>query len=515
MNELIERRAGIATLLLALVSAIPLIAPQLPPLTDLPGHIGRYAVQLNLADDPLLQRYYSFDWAILPNLGVDLLIVPVSAIFGLEFGVKLIVIAAVMATVAGFVAVGRQAQRRWPVAILFALPLAYNYPFHFGFINFYCAMAAALLLFALWMRMPPTRWRALLFQPLTFLLWLCHIAGWGAFGLFAFAAEYSRHREQGLGPFASIWRGALHCLPLATPLLLMLVSPVGAVGETGNWFAVILKIHYLVMALSDRWRIFDTASVLLILVLIRAAPQLRLANYDRTLALAALLLGLAFIVTPSILVGSAYADMRLAPYALAMGLLALRRDDDAPPRRMMAFVTLSALFFAARTIATTFSFAALDADARAELAALDHVPRGARIAFLVGRSCETDWRQERKTHLGSLAIPRRSAFVNDQYPLPDAQLLRVRYEAAGRFTGDPSQMVVADDCRRPDWATLGDALRGLPRDAFDYVWLIDAPQSRRADFSGLIPVWRNGDSTLFRISRAAPRGAEPPKTARE
>jgi hypothetical protein len=78
-------------LALVLLAAVPLLWPQIPPLVDLPGHVGRYRVQLGIDESPFLSRYYSFDWALIGNLGVDLLIEPLGRLFGLELGVKLIV----------------------------------------------------------------------------------------------------------------------------------------------------------------------------------------------------------------------------------------------------------------------------------------------------------------------------------------------------------------------------------------------------------------------------------------
>src|SRR5689334_19107144 len=79
-------------ILLVLFSRLPLLYPTIPPLTDLPEHMGRYRIQMSSANDPLLKDYFSFHWAFIANLGVDLLIVPLSALFGIELGVKLIVI---------------------------------------------------------------------------------------------------------------------------------------------------------------------------------------------------------------------------------------------------------------------------------------------------------------------------------------------------------------------------------------------------------------------------------------
>ena len=71
---------------------IPLIYPPIPPLVDLFGHMGRYRVELDLAHSPYLQRYYDYHWAAIGNLGVDLLIIPLGRLIGLEPAVKLIVL---------------------------------------------------------------------------------------------------------------------------------------------------------------------------------------------------------------------------------------------------------------------------------------------------------------------------------------------------------------------------------------------------------------------------------------
>jgi hypothetical protein len=42
---------------LVLLCALPLLWPDIPPLVDLPGHMGRYRVQLDLANSPELQAF--------------------------------------------------------------------------------------------------------------------------------------------------------------------------------------------------------------------------------------------------------------------------------------------------------------------------------------------------------------------------------------------------------------------------------------------------------------------------
>ena len=92
-----------AILLLALASAIPLLGPDVPPLVDLPGHMGRYRVQLDGGAHPWLAQWYNFNWSLIGNLGIDLLIEPLAPILGLEPAVKLIIIAIPVLTAGGAV----------------------------------------------------------------------------------------------------------------------------------------------------------------------------------------------------------------------------------------------------------------------------------------------------------------------------------------------------------------------------------------------------------------------------
>ena len=137
--------------LVVLATMIPLIYPPIPPLVDLFGHMGRYRVELDLAQSPYLQRYYDYHWAAIGNLGVDLLIIPLGRLIGLEPAVKLIVLLIPPMTAAGFLWFAREVHGREPPTAFFALPFIYGYPFLFGFVNFTLSVALAFLAFGLWL----------------------------------------------------------------------------------------------------------------------------------------------------------------------------------------------------------------------------------------------------------------------------------------------------------------------------------------------------------------------------
>ncbi|MGH6782898.1 MAG: hypothetical protein ACREB5_12435, partial [Sphingomonadaceae bacterium] len=194
-------------------------------------------------------------------------------------------------------------------------------------------------------------------------------------------------------------------------------------------------------------------------------------------------------------------------YALAFAVLALA-PTFTQPRQLQMLALAGLAFFAARLAAHTWTFWALDRDHQAQLVALDHVPMGARIFAMVGTPCFGAWASPRMDNLGSLAIVRRDAFVNGQWPQPGATLLSVKYAAADGFALDPTQLLRPDHCREDKSYTLPQALAGLPRRAFDYVWLINVPAARWPHDPGLVPVWRGRDGILYRINHDA--GANTP-----
>ena len=489
---------------LILLSAVPLVWPDIPPLVDLPGHMGRYRLQLDLDRSPFLQQFYTFEWALIGNLGLDLLVVPLSKLFGLELAVKLVVLAIPPMTVAGFLLVAREVHGRIPPTALFALPFVFNFPFMFGFVNFALSMAFAFLAFGLWLqlgRLERFGLRAALFMPLTLALWVVHIVGWGTLGLLAACAELVREEKKGGGLVAVVSRAIRSCLVLAAPLALMLLWRSGeAGGETGDWFNLVNKFDTFLIILQDRWMEFDQVSLLLALGVIYFGARMKAFGWERLLGLAAALLLLVFLCLPRIVFGSAFADMRLLPFVIAVALLAIKPPATEDYKWARAAALAGLAFFLVRTAGTTASFLIYDASYDRELAALNALPRNARVAAFTHYDCDAvGW--PRLVHLPGIAIVRREAFSNDQWVAAGAQLLRVNYPAGGTFVSDPSQLVTRNSCRTKHWRRIDDALREVPRNAFDYVWLLRPPPYDARLTAGLTPVWRDGTSVLFRIER--------------
>lgn len=496
-----ERRWTVVAL--ALLAAVPLVYPPVPPLVDLFGHMGRYRVQLDLDHSPWLHLYYGFHWAAIGNLGVDILVMPLERIVGLELAVKLIVLAIPPMTVAGFLWVAREVHGRIPPTAMFALPFAYSHPFMFGFVNFALSVGLAFMAFGLWLRLGrlgKLRLRSILFVPISLIVFFAHTFGWGMLGLLCFSAEAIRQHDSGRGWFRSGINAALHASVMSIPIIITLVWRSEAHGGmTADWWNWNLKWRWLQMCLRDRWQYFDIGSLCVVGLVLTYALFSRRLTFSRNLLFTGFVLLVCFLILPRTVFGSTYADMRLLPYVIATVVLAIRFRGpiQLPVARVLAVLGL--IFFLVRIGGNILSLAIAANDQTGKLAALDQVPEGARVVSLFTLPCTGTWTLPRNSHLGSMVTVRREGFANDQWVLEGLNLLDLKYTRAGYYASDPSEIVRPNNCRDGLHLQLNRSLLSIPRNDFDYVWLLDpAPYDERVT-RGMKPVWRGSGSILYQL----------------
>jgi hypothetical protein len=486
-----------------IATMLPLIYPPVPPLVDLLGHLGRYRVELDLHHSAWLRQYYDYRWAAIGNIGVDLLIIPLSKLFGLEVAVKLIVLAIPPLTAVGMLWVAREVHGRIPPTAFFALPFIYGFPFLFGFVNYALSVALAFLAFGLWLRLgrlERTTLRGWLFVPISLIVFFCHLYGWVLLCLICFSADAVRLHDRGRSWWRAGIEAALHTSVMGLPLLVILTwrGETGA-GGTSGWFDWNLKWRWIYAALRDRWGFFDMACVAFAgLVFLYGITNPKLA-LSRSLVFGAIVLTALFLVLPRIVSGSAYADMRFVPYIFALALLAIRSRPAIDLHSEQLLAALSLLFFAGRVADNTASLAIAGSEQLAKLQAIDFMPRGARVASFYELPELEPWSLPRSSHLGAFVIARREGFSNEQWILEGVNTLGIKYRAAGPFYADPSHIVrpaKSDDRLYP---TVDQAVAQVPRNGFDFIWLINVAQRDQPVGSDLQPVWRRSDSVLYRI----------------
>lgn len=500
---------GPAAVLLAIAAIVPLLFTDIPPLIDLPGHLGRYAVQAAPADSAL-RGYFDFEWRLTLNLGVDLAVEALRHVFGLVGALWVVTAATCVLTVIGLVAIARAGNQRGAYALSWALPFIHGFAFRHGFVNFSLGVALSLLAFAAWLALEDRRrLRAVVMLPVAPLLLVVHAVGGGLLLVLAGGRELWRAWRARDG------RAALVLWPLTGGAMLALGWLIFGESSGGATRWVLeRKLDGLMMAARDQNLFLDIGTVIAAAGIFALGWRrgARLRSPGALAALTAL-----FLVIPSLLSGVAHVDTRLVP-VLAMLAFALQDWSPVSPRLRRGVMLAGLALFGVRLSVTTIAFAHYQASYARELAALDHVAQGARVLALTEMDCGlTAWREPRLDHISNLASLYRGAWVNSHWAANGVQLIGVRYRPSNDYYADPSEFVWPKRCvdfSRPFAArsrhTLAETLPRLPIDRVDYLWLIGVRAP--SDFSDprIIRIWSNGASELYAVRAPVHINAPPP-----
>lgn len=477
-------------LFLALASALPFMVAPLPILPDLFSHIGRYHVMNNEAD-VWLSQYYAFDWHITGNLGADLLMVLLGPHLGTERTAYLIAAIIPPAMIWGIYRLSKAIYGRIEAPAYFAIILVWSFTFHHGFINWWLGIALVFHVLATWvdLRDAPPAVRHIYAFFAALLVWLCHTSAWGVLGIAVASMAWFRRK--------SFFRFCLSMVPWSAPLLPMLIWRVtkggGVLAE--HWWPVV-KISGVRNLLRAEWRAFDIASVAVVILAALWLLLDRRFQKHNGLVLAAAGLLVVAIALPATVLSSYFADVRLYAPLLMFAFLAV---SNLPRRTAMLVGLAGASLFLVRVGETTLGWYQRGHELEADLAALEHVPMGARIAVLAHSSECGAWPLAGRNHAPSLAIARKHAFVNTEWDIPGQHLMQPIYNAVYGF--NDSRTV---DLFNPAYGCPGFRvrryLRFVPRARFDYIWMWEA-EAPPEEKNRLNLVYAGPSSRLYAIAK--------------
>lgn len=498
MMAALPRRDRVVLVTAMVLSTMPMWLVQTPPLTDLLGHMGRYHLQLSLDHSPDLQRHWELHWMLIGNLGIDLIMQVLGRLFGVERGAWLVAIAIPPLMIWGMVRLQNAYHRAVPPTIVAAFPFVLAYTYQVGLVNFWLAVALAFHASASVIG-SPERWaRPVLLAISAVALWITHIFGWAIFcGIVATDRLFERENEPFWRRFADLW-------PLAAPILLMLYQNYGEheSAKTLGWFEWHHKRRAFWGILRSQDRLFDQWSLIACLVPAALALVMRKTfRLARRPMLAAIGLGICAALLPYQLFGSAFADARLFPVVLMLVAIAVVPRPDAGKWATLVLPGLLFGLFAVRVAVDTLAFKAYDADYQRQLAMVENVPKGSRVAYFVRIRCDREWARTRLEHLDGLAIVRRDVFTNGQWEIPGAETVSPLAAKGTWANSDPSQMVRMRICRDDMVPRLSYMLSQLPRDRFDYVWVMDFSPKALPLYPGLEPLYATDKAILYRINR--------------
>jgi hypothetical protein len=300
----------------------------------------------------------------------------------------------------------------------------YNRIFLWGFINDLFGLGVALCGLALWLEIElrPTALRIAVSGAVALVCFFSHLVAFGVYALAIAGVELvpawgELHRRQ-WAPLAG--RIGVAGAQFAIPAAIFLVWWEPGAGRTVSYAAFLRKFDLLFSVFDNYSRVFDVVCfVLMALALVMLAATRRL-NLAPRMAGALALVFLAYLLLPSTLLSGTGADHRL-PLALFLLLI----GGSAPRlgrREAIVAAGAAAAMFAVRLGVIEGVWLRADKAYTADLAVLDHVPKGAKLAVAYPAG-EDNVAAIPLLHLPALAAARREAFVPTVFAEPAQQPL--------------------------------------------------------------------------------------------
>lgn len=523
-----DARSVAALFVAVLLSVAPAMLVRIPPVLDYPNHYVRLWLLTGGVDHPPLSRIYAVDWSrASANMAMDWVAVGLSGIVPAGIAAASMLALAIALPPLGLALLGRRvfgAFHWWHVA---CFVLAWNWVLLAGFVDFEIALGLALVGAALDLRLAKHGPAALV--PLRIavggVVFAAHAFGFLFYAALLCGLALGPTLAPLLSPGAAgraALRAVLACLPLAAPVLLLLVLAPTLAGETGDAppSAIVLQersvFAYASMLLTGlktyRFSV-DIVFGLLLALPVLAALLLRRLRVHAGLAVTGVVLTVGAILVPRVILDSHGIETRL-PCMVALTFAVAVLPDLRLPRRWAAMAAaVAALVVAARAGWIGYVWLDRQSDVASVDRALAHVPPGAAVLPLehlpaaadiaraplgrfFGSRTPTYW------HYPTLAIMGRRAFVPHLFTAAGKQPLRVLPPWDSISVPD-GPLAPVDKLGDP--STLAGPYLGRWRECFDYILVVNADMPNAGGplpaSPAIAPVADEGFARLYRISR--------------
>jgi hypothetical protein len=410
-----------------LAACVPLAVAEIPPLLDYPAHLARLHMLAGWDDLAAWHEYYQTAWGVLPNLALELVGVPLAAVFPATVALRLFTALVLGLLIWGGARLNRTVTGRWSATALLPALLAYNVILAFGFLNFLFGVGLALLALSFHIEVgeqQPAR-RLLRESGFMLALFFSHIVALAIYLVAAashdLAVATPARRWRALGRDLAILAGGL-----VLPVLLLAISPTRGEAsglEIQSLSTKLDKIAAMPLTGSGGW---DVLFAFLALGALAALLVTRRIRLDRTMAMVALGLALAFLVAPYRFASAENVDTRLPLAFLLVGLAGF--VPRAGPSRALTAAVVLLLGFRIATVTVHYarSGQALE-QVRADLRA---IPAGSLVFTAIEASAPT-WQQSDwdppLPHASELLLLERPFFSVALFTNPTQQpLIRTR-----------------------------------------------------------------------------------------
>jgi hypothetical protein len=307
-------------LTLAVVSVallLPLTLTDVPPLLDYPNHLARLFVLSFGGGDPILARFYQPQWAIIPNLALDLVVPPLIRVFPVHDVGRAMAGIVLLLPLFGAIAYHRAITGRLSFGPLAAALVVYNGASLRGFLNFVASLGLALLFAALWAvwrdRAPR---RALLAGCAgTVVLFFCHLMGLAFFAILIGGRDLAWLWRQRPRPAVILSRAAFTAAVFALPTMLYALSDLRRMQGAAEFRTLAGKAEAAMLPVINYAWPLDGLTWLILVGAVCVGLTLRWITMRLESALALATLVALFLVTPTGFKGTFDLDTRFIAMA--------------------------------------------------------------------------------------------------------------------------------------------------------------------------------------------------------
>lgn len=500
----------------ALLLLLPLLSTPVLPLIDLYNHMARFYVLAHphIAE---FQGNYVPAWALLPNLGIDLIATPLVGIMPVLPAAKILVAFILLVQFTGALFFAHALRGRFEAGILpFLVILSYSFILNWGFINFLLGMGLMFWTLGAWVKW---RHRPVLVTAVCSLgVTLTFVSHGFAFFLYGLLAGLI---ELGLW-FAAPRRTIPSLLRRWALLAVQAVAPVGMFlaastsGATGTSLVSNIERHVANGSFADRltmefwyrlktvYRVaespyfsFDIITFLLLLLIVGVALKKGWWRFDRRVLPAVLMLAVLTAIMPTNFFSAAYLADRL-PLVLALICVA-GLSIDRHRRSAITAAAMVAAIAVVRIGATAYGWAQYTSMTEQYERMIRRIPPGATIAEVRMRSEDRrDGLGERCQVYRALVVPFRHA-LTPLFAIPGQQPLRIEGRL-GHVIGQVTDPPIAAPAYQP--AYNAEMIRRLLLSGYDYAFVCGIEHLNVGLPGRMSPQGQAGNLALVKIEHA-------------
>lgn len=405
--------------------SLPLAFIRILPAVDYPDHLARIFLLSRGLDLPGYAHFYRANWALLPNLALDLIAVPLAKVMPVQDAGRLFVILLFGLTIYGGARLSRALNGSYTWFALLPALLVYNRVLAYGFLNFLFGLGLMLLGIALHIenRSAPF-WRRTLTEAWVMVgLFACHLVALAFYVFCILCYEIAAVLREGQPVKAVPMRMGALGLPLVGVLSLLAASPTVSEASKMEFRPFGEKLSLLHSAFQTGQGSWDFAFTLLVAALVAGLVLSKRAKLAPAMLWPLIGVSALFLASPTGFRDAMNVDTRI-PVVLGLLCLASLAPSHAISSRWLGACVLGLVVVRAAT--TSVSYARWNLKLASVMNDLRRVPEGSIVVVTRhARSHAFDavaW-DPPLLHLPDLLLLEKPFLADDLFAIPTQQPL--------------------------------------------------------------------------------------------